>query len=190
MDDIKEILNNAQSIARMIIERIVCSGDHVIDATVGNGQDTVYLAELVGSQGRVYGFDIQEEALEKARATLPAALRDRVEFLHISHESIENAIDGDVRLVLFNLGYLPGADRSIMTRSQTTLAACEAALQRLCPGGVVLFVVYRGHAEGQNEWTELKAFGKILDQNHYNFFVLDFPNQANNPPGLIAFQKR
>jgi len=188
--EIKEILNNAQSIARILIKQIVRSGDTVIDSTVGNGNDTVFLAELVGVSGTVYGFDIQEEALRNARAILPEALEERVEFLHASHATIAEKICEDVSLVLFNLGYLPGADRTITTSAEITCAACKAALQKLRIGGVILCVVYRGHAEGEQEWHELCAYGKTLKQNEYNFFTLDFPNQANNPPGLIAFQKR
>jgi SAM-dependent methyltransferase len=190
MGEMNDLLNNAQSLSRIIIERMLTSGARVIDATVGNGQDTLYLAERVGSRGFVWGFDIQEAAIECAHKLIPAHLKERVQLIRDSHENMGARIREEVALVLFNLGYLPRGDRAVTTTAASTLKACSEALALLAPEGIVLCVVYRGHVEGRLEWRELVSFGSGLDQNAYNFFTLDFPNQANDPPGLIAFQKR
>lgn len=190
MKDIHELLNNAQSIARIFISRIVQPGDTVVDATAGNGQDTLYLARCVGPKGKVFGFDVQKQAIEKTSGLVSPDYSEQVYLIHDCHTTMEARIKEPVTLVLFNLGYLPGSDRSVKTLPETTAAAAESACRLLRPGGAVLCVVYRGHHEGRGEWQALVSFGGDLDQNTFNCCVLDFPNQVNNPPGLIAFQKR
>lgn len=190
MTEINELLNNAQSIARIILERVLTPGARVVDATLGNGQDALYLAEKVGPQGYVWAFDVQAEAIENARRFLPERVHARVRIIHDSHENMAAYIQDEVVAVLFNLGYLPRGNRAVTTTQETTVRACSEALSLVAPGGIVLCVVYRGHEEGRLEWDALIAFGAALDQNTYNFFHLDFPNQAHYPPGLIAFQKR
>ncbi len=129
-------------------------GEVAVDATVGNGHDTLFLAQQVGAQGHVYGFDIQEEALARTRRRLEeAGLRDRVTLLQMGHEHMAEAVPaawhGRIGAVMFNLGYLPGgSDRTCITRPQTTVPALEAALRLLRPGGVLTVVAYRGHPGG------------------------------------------
>lgn len=185
-----ELLNNAQSVARMIMEAMIESGDTVIDATVGNGNDLKYLADKVGDAGHVFGFEIQAEGIKRAEALLFPQYEKRVTIIHDTHEKLREYVNTPVKVILYNLGYLPQSDHSITTLRETTLASVQNALQIVQDAGAILLVVYRGHAEGRAEWDVLTTFLKGVAQNEFNVGVFDFLNQANNPPGLITVQKR
>jgi SAM-dependent methyltransferase len=209
------------SFAHKLIEERLRPGDAVIDATVGNGVDTVFLAGLVGMGGAVYGFDIQEEALEKARTRMAGAgfggssagaagsteavagagfggssaeAVCGVKLLLRSHAQMEQAVPaslhGEIAAVMFNLGYLPGGDHTIVTTPFSTLAALEASLRLLKKGGVVTIVLYSGHEGGREEADAVAAWAGQLPQHSYQVLEYRFLNQRNTPPYLIAIEKR
>lgn len=139
----------AWSLLRLAIH----DGDLVIDSTAGNGHDTVFLAECVGPHGRVIAFDVQEEAIRSAALRVESAgFTQRVEFYEKSHVHMEeHAQPGSVAAVIFNLGYLPGADHGMTTLVGETLSAMDAAARLLKPGGVLSVVCYPGHEAGAEE---------------------------------------
>lgn len=138
--------------AKLAIDKVLLSGETAIDATMGQGWDTVYLAEKVGPEGTVFAFDVQKEALESTRKRLErAALLKRCQLHRLGHERLGEVVTTQVGAVMFNLGYLPYADRVITTTEATTLQAIQAAQQLLRPGGVMTIVCYRGHPGGQEE---------------------------------------
>jgi tRNA A58 N-methylase Trm61 len=141
------------SLAQLILRQQIRPGDTVVDATAGNGRDTVFLAEAVGETGRVLAFDIQAAAIEATRARLTAAgLAGRVELIRDSHARLGGRVgEGGVAAVMFNLGYLPGADHGVVTDAVETLAALAAAARALRPGGILSVVCYPGHAGGDSE---------------------------------------
>ena len=129
-------LKSARYLAADILRRAVKNGDTVIDATMGNGHDTLFLCSLVGETGKVYAFDIQRDAVEATRSRLTAAgMADRAELLCIGHEKMAGKVPGPVKAVVFNLGWLPGGDHQITTRTETTLQAVRQALELLCVSG-------------------------------------------------------
>lgn len=134
-------------------------GDLTIDATAGNGHDTVFLAECVGPNGRVIAFDIQPDAIHQARKHVTeCGMADRVEFHQKSHTHLaKHAAVGSVSAVMFNLGYLPGGDHAIATESTETLTAIEQATHALKSGGLLSIICYPGHAAGANEATAVEA---------------------------------
>ena len=190
MKTIENILNNSLSISKIFLKEIVSSEDVVIDATLGNGYDALLLAELVGDKGKVYAFDIQEQAIERAKANIPENLKNRIEFIHDSHVNISDKVKEPVKLVLFNLGYLPNSDKDITTKVETTLEALKNSLSVLSEFGVVMLVIYRGHDEGKLEYEKIYEYISTLEQNRYNVTVSSFPNQKNEPPVLVCIQKR
>src|SRR4051812_36875452 len=119
--------------ARTLLEKAVKPGDSVVDATVGNGHDTVFLAGLAGENGKVYGFDIQESAINKTRKKLSEqGLASRVELFHTGHENIQESMAGiQVSGAIFNLGYLPGSDKAVVTRPETTIPAVRQLFDML-----------------------------------------------------------
>lgn len=140
-------------LAWSLLRPAIRDGNLVIDATAGNGHDTVFLAECVGPQGRVIAFDVQHEAIRSAAQRVETAgFTQRVEFHVKSHVQMEeHAQPGSVAAVMFNLGYLPGADHGTTTVVAETIAAMEAAARLLKPGGVLSVVCYPGHEAGAEE---------------------------------------
>lgn len=132
---------------------VLAEGDLAIDATAGNGHDTVFLASKVGESGRVLAFDIQPEAIASARARVGAAgFGGRVSFFEASHATMgRHAEASSVAAILFNLGYLPGGDRGVITTRDETLAALDLAVGLLRPGGILSVVCYPGHPGGDAE---------------------------------------
>ena len=140
-------------LAHRLLRDFIRGGDRVIDATAGNGHDTVFLAECVGESGKVLAFDIQAAALDAARGKIETAgYGPRVEFHHCCHAEMENHTGaGTIAVVMFNLGYLPGSDHAIATERAATLRALESAAAVLAPGGILSVVCYPGHEAGRDE---------------------------------------
>jgi hypothetical protein len=141
------------ALAWEILRPLIRAGDQVIDATAGNGYDTVFLAECVGPNGKVIAFDIQELALISARMRVDeAGLLDRVDFIHGSHVGMASHAEcGSVAVIMFNLGYLPGNDHALTTEAADTLEALEVAFELIRPGGALSVVCYPGHPAGASE---------------------------------------
>lgn len=183
-------LLKAVAFAHKLQEQAVAAGQIVVDATAGKGYDTEFLARLVGVQGRVYAFDIQAQALKWTGERLAAAgLMDRVILCHAGHEDILEHVPGPVRAVMFNLGYLPGADHNIVTRPDTTVRAVQAAVQLLQVGGLITIVIYPGHPGGAQERRELELCLSSLPQRQFTVVRYEMINQVNNPPLVVAIEK-
>jgi predicted methyltransferase len=183
------------SYTRTCVEERVKEGDIVIDATVGNGNDTEFLAQLVGETGCVFGFDIQENALYSTRSRLERTeLLGRVTLWQKSHsrmvESLPSNLCEKVSAVMFNLGYLPGNDHQLVTTPDTTLPALISSLYLLKKGGIITIVLYTGHPGGQEEADSVLDWVRQLDQARYHVLRYQFFNQKNNPPFLLAIEKR
>ncbi|MBU8879832.1 methyltransferase domain-containing protein [Bacillus sp. FJAT-29790] len=181
--------------ARQLLEKAVSQGDIVVDATMGNGHDTLFFAHLTGQSGMVYGFDIQEEAVLKTQKRLAEnGLSDRVTLFHKGHEHILASIPpihhGKITAAIFNLGYLPGSDKAIVTMPATTISAIEQLLEIMAPEGIIVLVIYHGHEEGAVERDKLLQYVKQLDQKAVHVLQYQFINQQNNPPFIVAIEKR
>lgn len=179
----------ATELAHLLMRQSLKPGDWVVDATVGNGRDTLLLAELVGSSGCVIGFDVQEVAL--AAATERVDGLPQVKLIHAGHENLAEhlPVDRHKRLaaVMFNLGYLPGASKEIMTRSETTLAALKQALTHLKMHGLVTLVLYPGHPGGEEEAEAVRSYAQQLPQA---FAVTGYAriNSLSPAPELIVIE--
>ncbi|OCA92192.1 class I SAM-dependent methyltransferase [Pseudobacillus wudalianchiensis] len=181
--------------ARILLEKAVTDGSAAIDATVGNGHDTVFLAKLVGERGRVFGFDIQEQALTNTAVRLQEQqLNERVILFDCGHEQAAAVIPAEwqrqLKGAVFNLGYLPKGDKSIVTRPDTTISAVKQIFSMLASGGIIVLVIYHGHEEGAVEKEELIRFVERIDQQEAHVLRYEFINQLNNPPFIIAIEKR
>lgn len=179
---------------RLIAERVQ-SGETAIDATAGNGVDTLFLARTVGAAGEVHAFDIQPQALERTAARLAKEQPDAKVRLHLrSHAEMASAIPNEqhnrIAAVMFNLGYLPGEDHALVTRPNTTVLALDAACSLLRAGGIVTIVLYTGHPGGQEEADAVERWAEALPQREYQVLLYRFVNQRNHPPYLIAVEKR
>ncbi len=173
-----------------LLSQLVQNGDTVIDATVGKGNDTEFLSQLVGENGKVYGFDVQKEAIEYTKQRLDEKnLSSNVTLFNTGHENINQLVDGSINAAIFNLGYLPGSDKNIITRPDTTLAAIKACLDKLEVNGIVILVLYYGHAGGPQEKDAVIEYAKSLNQKTFSVMQYQFINQVHCPPILLAIQK-
>jgi predicted methyltransferase len=185
------VLNEAH---RLVGERVAV-GDCVVDATMGNGNDTLFLARCVGTTGYVYGFDIQAEAYEH---TWERLIRERITMEQInliihSHDKMESSIPeamhGQVAAIMFNLGYLPGGEQSLITKTDTTIEALNASLRLLRSGGILTIVVYPGHQGGDEEALTVHSWATKLSHKSYQVTAYQFLNATTVPPYLISVYK-
>ena len=184
-------LKSARYLAREAILQAVQPGDTVVDATMGNGHDTLTLCEAVGPDGRVYAFDVQEQALAETEKRLrEQGTADRAELILAGHEHMAEYVKGPVKAVVFNLGWLPGGDHEVTTRWETTRRAVESALDLLAPMGVLVICAYPGHAEGERERQELTAFLSALGNRKFNVLHQRFLNAAAGAPECFIIQKQ
>lgn len=181
-------------LAHALIKEKVKSGDIVIDATVGNGYDTGFLYALVEPNGNVYGFDIQEAAIDKAKnienyeqalsclTLICASHADMADYIPLEHW-------GRISAVMFNLGYLPGSDKQIKTQSESTLLALASASRLLKPGGLITILAYPGHAGGDVETYTVDQWRLSLDAMLYQTAL--YENHPENPhaPKLFTVTK-
>lgn len=158
--------------------------DLCIDATAGNGNDTKLLAELVGEQGKVLAFDIQEQALENTKRLLEQAdLSSRVELICESHTEMGQYAEAEsITCIVFNFGYLPGGDHQLATRKETSIQAICEGLRLLKKGGMMSLCIYSGGDTGFEERDAILEFVKNLDSKKYLVILSSYYNRPNNPP--------
>ncbi len=168
------------------LEEVLDNDSVALDATMGKGNDTVFLAK---QSRRVYAFDVQEEALEKTRQRLVIEGLTNVDLILDGHENLDHYVREPLRAAIFNLGYLPSADKSIITKPHTTLQAIEKVLDRLEVGGRLAIMVYYGHEGGEMEKDAVLNFVRQLDQKAYTVMLYQALNQINTPPFLVMVEK-
>lgn len=166
-------------------------GDVAVDFTMGNGNDTLFLSQTVGPAGRVYAFDLQEEAVVSTRAHLTAkGAPENYTLICASHHRVREFVSEPFKAGMFNLGYLPGGEeKGVTTKCVTTLPAVQAALDLLAPDGILLVAVYPGHEEGRAEGEMLADYFVTL--NRYQFCASTF-RILNSPaaPYFFIIEKR
>ena len=190
VSDERFILKNARHLAARYMEEILRPGDVAVDATMGNGKDTEFLCGLVGETGHVYAFDVQREAIDRTAARLEeAGLRGRATLILAGHETMRDHVPVSPRAVMFNLGWLPGAEHIVTTRVETTMQAVKAALELVVPDGFVSICVYPGHEEGTRELHALLEWASGLDVRAFNVLHHDFIAAKAGTPHLILIQK-
>jgi ubiquinone/menaquinone biosynthesis C-methylase UbiE len=179
------------SLAHLFLGERVRPGDRVVDATCGRGRDTLRLARLVGPTGRVLGFDIQEDALAATRELLEReGCLDRVELMAASHERLAELVVPPLHAAVFNLGYLPGGDRNVITRPAATLAALDGAFRLLVPGGRIVVALYPGHDGGLEESLAVVAWGGQIPARAAAVWHCTPVNRPPDTPQLLVVEKR
>ena len=173
---------------KSLLEEAVSPGDWVIDGTAGNGHDTLFLAELTGPSGKVFAFDIQHEAIKATGEKIHSF--QHVELVHDSHAKIQEYVKEPISAAVFNLGYLPKGDHSIITKAQSTLMALQQCLDLLKVNGLLLVVVYSGHEGGSEERDAVMEFVSNLPQKSFDVLKYEFINQKHSPPFLLAVEKK
>ena len=184
-------LKSARHWAEELQREAIGEGMAVIDATMGNGGDTERLCQLGGETGRVYAFDVQAQAVENTRARLTeAGMIGRAQLNLAGHERVLEFVHEPVDAVVFNLGWLPGGDKSVTTLWETTKTAVTAALSLLEKGGVVTICAYPGHAAGDYERAQLMEFLSALRPQEYNVLHHRFLNAGPGAPECFIIQRQ
>jgi hypothetical protein len=184
------------NVAHNLIREVLHPGDIAIDATVGNGHDTLFLIEQVSPSGRVFGFDIQQAAIDSTREKtgvhckmLPHCLT----LIRASHagmaEIIPTHYHGKISTIMFNLGYLPGGNKSIITHTDSTVTALNIATRMLTNNGIITILAYPGHYGGDLETNHIKKWCKQLDIEQFNVRVFQSPEKKDSAPKLFVVYK-
>lgn len=160
-----------------------------LDFTMGNGNDTLYIARHM-TDGRLIAFDIQKQALQNTRHLLKEHDIRFAELILDSHENFPRYTGAqEIEAGLFNLGYLPGGEKSTTTAAETTVRTLAMAVERLSPTGIIILVVYPGHEAGREESRQVMAYCQNLDRRKYDAVTYQFINK-NSPPYLLAVERR
>jgi methylase of polypeptide subunit release factors len=180
---------SARHWAQELIEQALHEGAAAVDATMGGGGDTLFLCKCVGPSGRVYAFDIQKSALDRTRERLlEAGCLERVRLFPVGHENVAEHVPEPVDAIVFNLGWLPGEDKRVTTKTDTTLFALDAGIALLKPRGLLTVCAYPGHQEGEAELRAVCDWAQRLP-SAYQAMMRCFLNAAHPAPALIAIQR-
>jgi predicted methyltransferase len=186
---------SAVAYCHALLREHLLPGDLAVDATAGNGHDTHFLAQLTGPDGKVFAFDVQSQAITATGRLLQrqGVPEHCYSLIQDSHATLAERLPATAReklaAVIFNLGYLPGGDKSVITRAGTTLPAVRTALEFLRPGGLLLLVLYPGHAGGAEEAQVLRDFASGLPARQWQVTEYRTLNACNAPPSVLAIEK-
>jgi hypothetical protein len=183
-------LRGAVALSHFFLRERVGPGDRVLDATCGNGHDTLLLARLVGGFGRVWAFDVQSSALEATHAQLSAAgCLEQTELVASSHERLSEFVTEPLRAAVFNLGYLPGGVREMTTSAAHTVTALRLAAELLLPRGIITVCIYTGHDGGPAEAAAVEEWSASLSPRNFNVWRGRQLNRPDTAPYLLLVEK-
>ena len=175
--------------AHQIVLTALKPGDIAIDATAGNGHDTLFLANAVGPTGMVYAFDVQSDAIESTARHLAEHDCDNFELINQCHtrmfELLSPRLADGTAAVMFNLGYLPGSDKQVATNSQSSVDAVSQAAILLRPRGVITVIAYTGHPGGLEEADAVENCMSGLSSDHFQFSKTELIGKAAAPRLLV-----
>jgi hypothetical protein len=187
------------NVAHNHIKEVLRPGNIAIDATVGNGYDTLFLVEQVSPSGRVFGFDIQQAAIEltwmKVKTHCNGTLRPEIlTLIQASHVDMNDKIPiqyhGNISAIMFNLGYLPGGDKRIITHTDSTVTALNLAIRMLSSNGVVTVLAYPGHQGGDLETDQVKNWCEQLDKDQFTVSFFYSAENKESAPRLFVINHK
>lgn len=187
-----EMLHHAVSLCHMLLRPYLQQAHVVVDMTCGNGKDTVFLKRYMQDGARLYAFDIQPVAIARTKERLlEAKVWDPSICLRCgSHEQLVLAIEENIDICVFNLGYLPKGNHDIQTTCDTTIKAIKFCLHKLSENGIIMVAAYPGTPIGKEEALGLASFLQKLPQSMFHVSLWKPLNQIHEPPILYIIQKR
>ena len=184
------LLNTAHN----FIKKVLHPGDIAIDATIGNGHDTLFLVEQVYPSGLVFGFDIQQIAIESTKEKIKQTnYPNCLALIHASHSEMYKTIPthyhGNIKAIMFNLGYLPGGDKTIITSTDATITALNSSCHLLSSNGIITIIAYPGHSGGDLETIQVTNWCDQLDINQFEVQVIYSSTDNQSAPRLFVIHK-
>lgn len=181
----------ATRIAQECVSEVLNPGDIAVDATAGNGHDTVWLADRVGASGHVLALDVLDRAIRMTGERLKTAdLNERVTLKVTGHENLSDQLPsgtaGRIAAIMFNLGPLPQGDRSVRTRPQTTLRALEGGLDCLRPGGRITIVLTPGDPAGKEEESAVMEWIETIPCDRATIDQMQAPGKPAHAPWVLV----
>ncbi|AAD19124.1 putative rRNA methylase [Chlamydia pneumoniae TW-183] len=184
------LTHNVVQVSHEIFKTTVVPGDTVIDATCGNGNDSLFLARLLQGEGRLVVYDIQKEALSNALLLFETHLSEQERsVIEMKEQSHEHILEKDVKLIHYNLGYLPKGNKEITTLARTTEISLEYALNIVRPDGLITVVCYPGHPEGEKETHSVESLAQRLHPKEWCVSSFYVANRCR-APRLFIFQRQ
>ncbi|SHK72470.1 Putative rRNA methylase [Selenomonas ruminantium] len=183
-----QTVSNVLNLIKAAILPALAKAEVVVDATAGNGYDTLFLAENTADRSKIYAFDIQEAALNNTRERT-SAYAGRIEYVLRSHAELADVVEEDIDLAIFNLGYLPGQEHAVTTKQESTLLAVQQVLGKLSLNGACVIVAYPGHEAGGQEAVVLEGFLASLPRKDYTVGCYRLLNHARTAPYAYIVEK-
>lgn len=185
--------DNAVACAHAFLREFIRPGGFAVDATAGNGHDTVFLCRAVGPQGRVLAMDIQQQAVDATNARLQSVgLAHIGHAVRADHAGLADILKKEGRpcAVMFNLGYLPGGSHALFTTPRSSLPAMDASLAALVRGGALTVCAYSGGLQGTTERDAVLSWARVLAPQAYRVDIRLFEHEAGNPPVAVCIEKK
>jgi hypothetical protein len=175
-------VGEVSSLAQEIIKNFTVNFNFAIDATLGNGHDTDFLSNYFK---QVYSFDIQEAATQNYLSKN----KTNVKVILDSHVYLDNYIHEEVDCIMYNLGYLPGGDKTVTTKSESTIKSLETAVKLLNHNGLITICIYNGHNEGKSERNVILDFANLLPKNEFGVMLHSIINRKGAPELMVIEKK-
>ena len=191
------LIRQTTQLALHLVRPYVTENSAVIDATCGNGHDTLALAQM--NPARLYAFDMQEEAVRATAQLLEDSGYSQniadgsFTIRRVDHAEMDRFAENCgclISAVIFNLGYLPGGDKELTTRTESTLAAVRVSMNLIAPDGIICITMYCGHAEGKREKAALLDLAGKLDPKRWHTAYVSMPNQRHDPPEILLITRK
>lgn len=184
-----QTMNVVKVAHKLLLDKLKIS-DCILDATAGNGNDTIFLAKNSPTQAKIYAFDIQQSALNATKVKLQeGAFLEKVSLILASHDKVAEYIKDNIDIAMFNLGYLPGGDHTITTVAETTIAALEKTIALLNVNGIIAITAYTGHDAGAIEYNQLVTFLTNLPVRNFTVGCYAMINHSKTSPVLYLIEK-
>lgn len=188
------LIKKTTELAAHIVSGYISADSILVDATCGNGHDTLMLA--ASPHSKLYAFDIQQAAADATRRRLISEgyeselVNNTISIICDSHVSMNKYIAEKADVIMFNLGYLPGGDKTFVTCCADTIDAVKSALSLLADDGILCITMYSGHSEGEKEKAALLQLAENLDPRTYHAAYINFINQKNTPPEILLITRK
>ncbi|KXO17116.1 putative rRNA methylase [Clostridiales bacterium KA00134] len=179
------IYDKTINLVQLFMSQALKKGDIACDMTCGNGHDSLKILEVIGKEGHLYAFDIQKNALKNTKELLSKIDESNYSLIEDSNENAKAYVHGHIDFAIYNLGYLPGADKTVKTESKATIRSLKNLLPLMSHGGNIIITAYKAHDGGMEEYKALCDFVKNLNQKEFGVININFPNQINFPPEIF-----